>query len=143
ATDAGDAAPSLTFADVTTPGTCPQGYSVTRTWTAKDCTGNTSTSSQTINVVDTTAPVISTLPGPSTIQSPATPSFATPTATDAGDAAPSLTLDRKSTPLNCSHVSSSYAVWTSKKNTGNTSTRSQTINVVDTTAPVISTLTGP
>src|SRR5204863_1603146 len=47
----------LTFADVSTAGPCVKGYNVKPTWTAKDCTGNTSTSSQTINVEDTTAPV--------------------------------------------------------------------------------------
>src|SRR5204863_3611660 len=54
--------------------------------------GNSSMASQVIHVVDTTAPVISTLPEPSTIQCPATPSFATPTATDACDASPTLTF---------------------------------------------------
>src|SRR5207249_8968317 len=101
ATDAADAAPSLTFADLTPYTTRFRSYSVKRTWTAKDCTGNTSTSSQTINVVDTAAPLISTLPGPSTIQSPSTPSFATPTATDAADAAPSLTFADVTTPGTC------------------------------------------
>ena len=46
---------TLTFADVTTPGTCAGEYSVTRTWTATDACGNTSTASQTITVKDTTA----------------------------------------------------------------------------------------
>src|SRR5439155_19750581 len=140
ATDAGDAAPSLTFADVTTPGACPQGYSVKRTWTAKDCTGNTSTSSQTINVEDTTAPVISTLPGPTTIQCPATPSFATPTATDACDASPTLTFVDVTTAGTCPQGYSVTRTWTAKDCTGNTSTSSQTINVIDTTAPVIAAL---
>src|SRR2546428_5474529 len=84
-TDLCDPKPTLTFADVTTPGACPQAKSVTRTWTATDHCGNSSTASQTINVVDTPAPSISTLPGPTTIECPATPSFATPTATDACD----------------------------------------------------------
>src|SRR5207249_1591434 len=79
ATDACDASVTPTFADVTTPGTCPQAYTVTRTWTAKDDCGNTSTASQSINVVDTTAPVLSALPPPSSIQCPATPNFTTPT----------------------------------------------------------------
>ena len=44
------------------------------------------TASQTITVHDTTAPVIAALPAPSTIECPATPVFAAPTATDACDA---------------------------------------------------------
>lgn len=39
-------------------GNCPGNYSVTRTWTATDDCGNSSTATQTINVRDITAPVI-------------------------------------------------------------------------------------
>src|SRR5258706_28369 len=78
-------------ADATTPGSCAGKYSVTRTWTAKDACGNSSTASQTVNVTDTAAPAISALPPPCTIECPASPSFATPTATDACDPSPSLT----------------------------------------------------
>jgi hypothetical protein len=57
ATDAGSAF-TLTSADVTTNGSCAGSYSITRTWTATDSCGNSSTASQTINVQDKTAPVI-------------------------------------------------------------------------------------
>ena len=53
---------ALSFTDVRTNGPCAGSYSITRTWTATDASGNTSTTSQTINVVDNTAPVISNLP---------------------------------------------------------------------------------
>src|SRR5260221_2278472 len=56
ATD-GDVSSSLTSTDVSTPGSCAGNYSVTRTWTATDKCGNSSTASQTINVQDATAPV--------------------------------------------------------------------------------------
>src|SRR5260221_8281708 len=75
--DACDASPTLTFADVTTAGSCPQSSVVTRTWTATDHCNNVSTRSQVITVADTTAPVIGSLPGPTTIECPATPSFTT------------------------------------------------------------------
>ncbi len=73
---------ALTYADVTTPGACAGSYSITRTWTATDACGNTSTASQTINVQDITAPVIDALPATTTIDCPAAPSFAVATATD-------------------------------------------------------------
>ena len=76
ATDACGSTFTLTSADVTTPGDCAGEYSVTRTWTATDACGNTSTASQTIKVIDITAPVIAALPAPSTIECPATPVFA-------------------------------------------------------------------
>ncbi|MEC4005775.1 hypothetical protein OX283_013975, partial [Flavobacterium sp. SUN052] len=83
ATDACGSAFTLTFNDVTTNGACAGSYSVTRTWTATDACGNTSTASQTINVQDTTAPVIAALPAATTIACGTTPAFATATATDA------------------------------------------------------------
>ena len=49
---------TLTFNDVTTPRACSGDYSITRTWTAVDECGNTSTASQTINFEDTTAPTL-------------------------------------------------------------------------------------
>ncbi|MGH3862314.1 hypothetical protein, partial [Actinokineospora sp.] len=80
ASDLCDPAPSLTFADVTTEGACPQEYSVTRTWTATDACLHSSTASQTIAVTDNTAPAITALPGPSSIECPLTPLFDSPTA---------------------------------------------------------------
>ena len=50
--------PTITFSDVETPGSCPQERTITRTWTATDASGNSSSCVQTITVVDTTAPVV-------------------------------------------------------------------------------------
>jgi gliding motility-associated-like protein len=60
ATDACGSEITLAWADVTTLGVCAGSYSVTRTWTAKDACGNTSTASQSINVQDTTGPTTTT-----------------------------------------------------------------------------------
>jgi hypothetical protein len=59
ASDACDPNPSLTSSDVVTP-LCGATFSVTRTWTATDDDGNSSSASQTITVIDSYAPVIST-----------------------------------------------------------------------------------
>lgn len=48
--------PILTFEDVTTNGACLGSYTVTRTWTAIDACGNTSTANQIINIEDATPP---------------------------------------------------------------------------------------
>src|SRR5207247_9148488 len=87
--------PIQNFNDVTTPGTCPGNYSITRTWTAKDACGNTSTATQTINVQDVTPPVISALPAVSTIDCNQSPTWTTPTATDWGDANHKMTLKHR------------------------------------------------
>src|SRR5207247_1901643 len=143
AIDACDASPTLTFADVTTAGSCQQSQVVTRTWTATDHCNNSSTRSQVITVVDMTAPVISVLPVSSTIECPATPSFATPTAVDACDASPTLTFADVTTPGSCPQSQVVTRTWTATDHCNNSSTRSQVITVVDMTAPVISVLPVP
>src|SRR5439155_92149 len=140
---AGDPSPSFPFDDSTTAGSCPQNYAVTRRWTANDHCSNSSTASQTITVRDTTAPSISTLPGPSTIECPASPSFTTPTATDACDPSPSLTFADSTTAGSCPQDYSVTRTWTATDHCNKSSTASQTITVHDTTAPVISALRGP
>src|SRR5204862_5948531 len=114
----------------TSSGSCPVVH--VRTWTATDACGNSSTASQTISVRDITAPVIAALPAASTIDCPATPSFATATATDTCDANPTLTfVDTSSGSCPVVHV----RTWTATDACGNSSTASQTISVRDSTAP--------
>ena len=94
ATDNCDAAPVITFADVTSPGSCAGNYVISRTWTATDNCLNASTCLQTITVQDITAPVI-TCPADLTIncEDPSSPaSMGTATATDNCDAAPVILL---------------------------------------------------
>jgi hypothetical protein len=60
AIDICDPSPVITFMDANTPGPCPEEYTITRTWTATDACGNISSSvSQTITVMDDTAPTAS------------------------------------------------------------------------------------
>src|ERR1043166_5347210 len=98
---------SLTSSDATAPGACAGSYSVTRTWTATDACGNSSTAAQTINVQDVTAPVIAALPAASTINCPATPVFAVATASDACGSAFTLTSSDSTAPGACA---GSYSV---------------------------------
>jgi hypothetical protein len=124
---------TLTFEDVTTNLDCTQpGHlkqRVTRTWTATDSCGNSSQKSQIINIADTTAPTISPLPGPSTIECPATPVFTTPMASDACDESPTLTHSDVTTPGSCPGAYSITRTWTATDACGNHSSASQTINV--------------
>ncbi len=138
ATDACDDDPSLTFEDERTDGDCPQEYSVTRTWTATDACGNTSTATQTINVIDITPPVISGVGPDGTIECPDEPQFSSPSATDACDDDPSLTFEDERTDGDCPQEYSVTRTWTATDACGNTSTATQTINVIDITPPVIS-----
>ena len=62
ATDNCDDAVEVMFNESIADGVCPQTYTITRTWTVSDCSGNTSEHVQTIEVQDTTAPVFTEVP---------------------------------------------------------------------------------
>jgi hypothetical protein len=129
--------PTVTYAEVRTNGNCPSNYTLTRTWTAVDACGNTSSKTQTITVQDTQAPVLSAAPADVTVECDAVPAAATLTATDNCDT-PTVTYAEVRTNGNCP---SSYALtrtWTAVDACGNTSSKTQTITVQDTQAPVLS-----
>ena len=137
ATDNCGGAFQLSHQDVRTAGPCAGQYSVTRTWTAVDACGNTSTASQTINVIDVAAPVIAVLPGPSTIECPATPEFVQATASDACGSAIELTYKDVRTDGPCAGQYGVTRTWTAMDACGNTSSASQTINVHDSQPPAL------
>jgi len=56
ATDECDENVSVTYTEVTTDGSCPNAFTVTRTWSAADVNGNTASESQVITVFDDQAP---------------------------------------------------------------------------------------
>jgi len=140
ATDNCDPSPTVTFSETRTDGSCPDNYTLTRTWTATDACGNSSSGVQTITVVDTTPPVIS-LPADVTIEcdESADPSnTGTATATDNCDPAPAIAYADVVTPGDCPNEWTITRTWTATDACGNSSSGEQTITVVDTTAPVIS-----
>ena len=74
----------LTYTDSDTLDACGLG-TVTRTWTATDCAGNSSTDSQTITIEDNTAPVISGVEESFTVECPDDYMFSEPTVSDTCD----------------------------------------------------------
>src|SRR5262249_36789526 len=84
----------ISYVDSFTPGSCANAGTITRTWTARDSSGNTSSGNQTITISDTTPPLFTVVPTATTIQcnQPTDPAntggFAT--ATDACDTVPGL-----------------------------------------------------
>ena len=137
ATDACDATVNITFSDVITQGTCAGTYSVTRTWTATDDSGNTATCSRTIVVQDLTAPTITCVAQTTPINCPAVPVFNPPTATDACDATVAITFNDVTTQGSCAGTYSVTRTWTATDDCGNTASCSRTIVVVDNTPPTI------
>lgn len=130
--------PSLTFVDNTVPGSCPNTYSKTRTWTATDGCGRTKTGSQTITVIDNVKPVVTPPACNSPIQCPNTPSFGNATATDNCDPNPVITHRDVDTPGPCAGTYSRTRTWTATDACGNESLPvSCTIMVIDNVAPTL------
>ena len=140
-TDAGASATDLSGAiTVTTNGTVNSDAvgSYVLTYIATDPSGNTQTASRTVNVVDTTAPVVTvTGDNPATVELGTTYTDAGATATDASGTVTVVTSGTVDTDT----VGSYTLTYTSTDASGNAGTATRTVNVEDTTAPVI-TVTG-
>ncbi|GAT63464.1 Ig-like domain-containing protein, partial [Paludibacter jiangxiensis] len=138
ATDNCDAAPVVTYKEVSTDGACPSNYTLTRIWTATDACSNSSSKTQVITVQDKKAPVLSEAPTDITVESNAVPTAATLTATDNCDAAPVVTYTEVRTDGNCPNNYTLTRTWTATDACGNSSSKTQIIKVQDTAAPVLS-----
>ncbi|MCM2302634.1 MAG: gliding motility-associated C-terminal domain-containing protein, partial [Flavobacteriaceae bacterium] len=96
--------------------------------------GNCDTATITVNVIDTTPPVIATLPAESTIDCPAIPVFAQATASDlCGNV--TLTFEDVKIKGNCEGSYSITRTWTALDESSNKTTASQKIIVRDITPP--------
>ncbi len=141
ATDNCDASVNITYSEVRTDGTCPDSYTLTRTWTATDNCGNSSSSSQLITIQDTTAPVLAGIPANITVQCSSVPAAALigtdVTATDNCDASVNITYSEVRTDGTCPDTYTLTRTWTATDNCGNSSSSSQLITIQDTTAPVL------
>jgi GEVED domain/HYR domain/Lectin C-type domain/Secretion system C-terminal sorting domain len=134
ATSACGPCPTITYNEVIIPGNCAGNYTIIRTWTATDSLGNTLSDSQTITIIDNTAPVLVGVPANTTVVCglPAVPNV---TATDACDPSVTVTYNQTITGAGCNQVVT--RTWTATDDCGNVSTASQTITVSDNVAPTI------
>ena len=130
--DGGETVTTSGSVDTSTVGT----YTIT--YSATDASGNTSSETRTVTVVDTTAPVISVTSGTDTVELGATWTDAGATATDlSGD----VTVVSSGT-VDTDTLGEYVITYTSTDASGNTGTATRTVTVVDTTAPVISVTSG-
>ena len=120
-----------------TAGDCDGSYTLTRTFTATDDAGNSTSATQTITVEDTTAPEFTSVPADYTVECSDEMPMDDATASDncsdvsitvesetlAGDAAGNYTIVR---------------TFTATDACGNSTSATQTITVEDTTAPELS-----
>ena len=107
--------------------------SYTITYTATDKDGNTATATRTVNVVDTTAPVVTvTGDNPATTELGADYDDAGATATDASGTVEVVTTGTVDTDT----VGEYTLTYTATDASGNAGTATRTVNVTDTTSPV-------
>ena len=111
---------------------CP--YTITRTWDVTDDCGNTATATQTITVEDSTDPVLVDVPGNTTVECGAVPNAPLVTATD--NCSVGLVVNYNETiGTGCPYTIT--RTWDVTDECGNTTTSTQTINVIDSTDPVL------
>jgi hypothetical protein len=137
ATDRFDPNPIVTLVQSTNSGACAGNKTITRTWTATDACGNASTKTQTITVVDTTAPVLSNVPADMTVQCNAVPSAGTPTAIDNCDSSPAISMVETNLGGTCSGNYTILRTWTATDSCGNKSSATQRVSVINTQLPVL------
>ncbi|MCK0178907.1 hypothetical protein MWU50_06370, partial [Flavobacteriaceae bacterium S0862] len=122
---------------VITPGSCDNQFTMVRTWTFVDTCGNQSSVSQTINVNDTTPPVL-IIPKDEIAECDKVPTVGQATATDnCDDTVDAVYLGERREDGDCINNYTLYRTWTAKDICGNTTTLTQTITVQDTTAPIV------
>jgi hypothetical protein len=141
ASDNCTASPSLTISPATV--SCADLGSVTVVATAVDASGNVSTASKTIQVIDATAPVI-TAPSALTLNLDATGSAVLPSNTaTAADACGPITLTYSKTVFTCANTGTNTVTVTAVDGSGNVSTSTITVTIADVTAPTLTLVSGP
>lgn len=133
--DSCDPNPTLDFMETNQPGNCLGSYTLTRTWTATDDCGNTTTAVQTITVDDTTPPAFNNQPTNQTVSCNAVPPAANVTIMDSCDPDPTITFSEIRTNGTCDYEYTITRSWVATDNCGNQSTFNQTITVQDNEAP--------
>ncbi|HHM21762.1 MAG TPA: hypothetical protein ENJ20_07030, partial [Bacteroidetes bacterium] len=132
ATDDCDPAPSLTVEDVPTGSGCC--YFITRTWTATDNLGLSSTASQIITVEDSQPPVISGVAPDTLAQCEYIEmAFSPISVTDNCTANPTVQFAQDTVFQNCFFEIT--RTWTATDECGNMATETRVITVADTTPP--------
>ncbi|TAK94045.1 MAG: HYR domain-containing protein [Verrucomicrobia bacterium] len=128
---------TLAVIGTTTNDSCGDTYSATRTWQITDGCGNSTSCSQTVTVVDTTAPVITGISN-LTVECGAPWDFQAPTATDiCSGTNVTITALAPMTNALCGNSFAATQTWQATDGCSNSAYFSQIVTVVDTTAPVI------
>ncbi len=127
---------AIAYSDVSAAG-CGNTEIITRTWTATDDCGNSSSCVQRIIVVDTTTPAI-TCPADVVLECPADTSVAATGSATGSDAGGNVAIAHSDvSTAGCGNSETITRTWTATDDCGNSSSCVQRITVVDTTPPTI------
>ncbi len=141
--DTCDTSVPVSFTQTQTNGTCPDEYTLTRSWTAVDDCANDVTASQFITVDDTTPPTI-TCPAHATWECPADTSVAANGSASAQDNCGTPTVSSSdATQFGCGGALTVTRSWSASDECGNPAACEQFVAVVDTTAPILTVDTTP
>ena len=111
------------------------GYTLIRVWTAHDNCGNTASESQVLTVIDSTDPELHGVPADITIECDQDVPDAIVFATDNCSDNLIVALTAETVDQDCGHLL--IRTWTTVDECGNETSESQTVTVVDTTAPYV------
>ena len=111
----------------------------TVTWTATDASGNSSTRTQIVTVIDVTAPTLTTPVAMTATAGAGCTATVVLTAPTATDNCTGVTLTNNAPTGGIFPIGNTVVTWTATDAAGNTVTKTQLVTVTDTTAPVIST----
>ncbi|MCS6929271.1 MAG: HYR domain-containing protein [Saprospiraceae bacterium] len=118
-------------------GPCPDTYTLTRRWTARDVCGNTQSAQQIITVRDVEPPSFTFAPADVTVSCDAVPAIGTPLATDNCDANVTIIYNGETRADGaCPDAYLLTRRWTATDNCGNTTATLQKIVVRDLVPPV-------
>jgi hypothetical protein len=116
---------------------CPETYDIIRTWVATDYCDNQATATRTTHVEDTTAPEFVTFPQDVTIScDQEIPAVEYPTVVDNCDSDVDVALGEETIQGSCPQNYTIYRTFRAYDNCLNERVETQTITVVDETAPV-------
>ncbi len=132
---------AVTYLQTLTSGPCGPNSVITRTWSAQDDCGNLQVKTQTIQIIDTIAPVLSgTVPADVTVSCeniPNPPPLSNFSATDDCDVNVEISLKEINNSASCKSGFLIQRLWIAKDNCGNADTLSQRITVLDNIPPVM------
>ena len=122
--------------EITTAGACAGDYVITRTFTAIDDCGNATGATPTITIIDTTAPEFTSVPSDYTAEcSDEHPMEAASMPSDnCGEVV--ITVEEITTAGACVHLTITRT-FTATDDCGNATSATQTITIIDTTAPLL------